>query len=391
MVTGITHSVAASETEVIPTIKRRSFFGSCFILFQSDGLSGGVSPDRRHFLRIYTLILSAQSSIPKVAENESSNPTSPTMKGLGRASANAAMPRELTPSGSRKTALPKRMMNSMMPARITDGVKPVTAANKTIIAVNSTSEIHSLSPIRRNSLRNSSVTKERCIPETTTRYDVPVNVKASFRSLSNACLSPRSTAFDTDAAVLSKAMVSSFLTARRRPTANEYGVTRFSSPTVSSDFSVSVAKRYIPRLNWYGNVDALVAGVGTSGTLSGTARVLRSCNPDLRVVAVEPKSSPMLSQGVSNVHKIPGIGANFVPPFYDKSLVDEVIAIEDEEAFQGAQIAAMMQGLAIGISAGAALKAAILLAKREDMKGKNIVVIFPDAIERYLSMSYFKS
>ncbi|MBR6409359.1 MAG: cysteine synthase A [Alphaproteobacteria bacterium] len=140
-----------------------------------------------------------------------------------------------------------------------------------------------------------------------------------------------------------------------------------------------------------GNVDALVAGVGTSGTLSGTARVLRSCNPDLRVVAVEPKSSPMLSQGVSNVHKIPGIGANFVPPFYDKSLVDEVIAIEDEEAFQGAQIAAMMQGLAIGISAGAALKAAILLAKREDMKGKNIVVIFPDAIERYLSMSYFKS
>ena len=138
-----------------------------------------------------------------------------------------------------------------------------------------------------------------------------------------------------------------------------------------------------------GNIDALVAGVGTSGTLTGTARALKTCIPDLRVVAVEPKSSPMLSEGYAGVHKIPGIGANFVPPFYDKSLVDEVMTIENEEAFEGAQICARMQGLAIGISAGAALKAAIVLAKREEMKGKNIVVIFPDSIERYLSMSYF--
>lgn len=138
-----------------------------------------------------------------------------------------------------------------------------------------------------------------------------------------------------------------------------------------------------------GNIDALVAGVGTSGTLTGTARALKTCIPDLRVVAVEPKSSPMLSEGHAGPHKIPGIGANFVPPFYDKSLVDEVITIENEDAFDGAQICARMQGLAIGISAGAALKAAISLAKRDEMKGKNIVVIFPDSIERYLSMSYF--
>lgn len=138
-----------------------------------------------------------------------------------------------------------------------------------------------------------------------------------------------------------------------------------------------------------GNIDALVAGVGTSGTLTGTARALKTCIPDLRVVAVEPESSPMLSEGHAGPHKIPGIGANFVPPFYDKSLVDEVITIENEDAFDGAQICARMQGLAIGISAGAALKAAISLAKRDEMKGKNIVVIFPDSIERYLSMSYF--
>ena len=138
-----------------------------------------------------------------------------------------------------------------------------------------------------------------------------------------------------------------------------------------------------------GNVDALVAGVGTSGTLTGTARALKTCVPDLKVIAVEPKSSPMLSEGHAGAHKIPGIGANFVPPFFDKSLVDEVITVEDIEAFEGAQICARMQGLAIGISAGAALKAAISLAKRDEMKGKNIVVIFPDSIERYLSMGYF--
>lgn len=139
-----------------------------------------------------------------------------------------------------------------------------------------------------------------------------------------------------------------------------------------------------------GNVDVLVAGVGTSGTLTGTSKVLKTCNPDLYVVAVEPKSSPMLSEGRAGAHKIPGIGANFVPPFYDKKLVNEVITIEDEDAFKGAKICSTLQGLAIGISAGAALKAAIEVGKRDEMEGKNIVVIFPDAIERYLSMRYFE-
>ncbi len=139
-----------------------------------------------------------------------------------------------------------------------------------------------------------------------------------------------------------------------------------------------------------GEIDVLVAGVGTSGTLTGTSSALKSCNPDLKVVAVEPKSSPMLSEGVSGSHKIPGIGANFVPPFYDRKLVDEIIMVEDEDAFKSAKMCAQLQGLSIGISAGAALNAAIEVAKREDMKGKNIVVIFPDSIERYLSMSYFK-
>ena len=139
-----------------------------------------------------------------------------------------------------------------------------------------------------------------------------------------------------------------------------------------------------------GEIDVLVAGVGTSGTLTGTAKALKTCNPDLKVIAVEPVLSPMLSKGFAGTHKIYGIGANFVPPFYDKKLVDEVISVEDEDAFKCAQNCAAIEGLAIGISAGAALKAAVEVARRDEMKGKNIVVIFPDSIERYLSTEYFK-
>ena len=139
-----------------------------------------------------------------------------------------------------------------------------------------------------------------------------------------------------------------------------------------------------------GEIDVLISGVGTSGTLTGTATALKTCNPDLKVIAVEPKSSPMLSEGISGAHKIPGIGANFVPPFYDKNLVDEIIQVEDKDAFEYAQKCAALQGLAIGISAGAALKAAIEVGRRDELKDKNIVVIFPDSIERYLSMRYFE-
>ena len=138
-----------------------------------------------------------------------------------------------------------------------------------------------------------------------------------------------------------------------------------------------------------GEVDVLVATVGTSGTLSGIASTLRSYNPELYVVAVEPKNSPVLSGGEAGVHHIPGIGAGFVPELYDATLVDEVIDVEDEKALELTKEVARVEGLPIGISAGAAVYAALEVAKRDNMKGKNIVVILPDAIERYLSLSYF--
>lgn len=138
-----------------------------------------------------------------------------------------------------------------------------------------------------------------------------------------------------------------------------------------------------------GEVDVLVATVGTSGTLTGIASTLRSYNPDLYVVAVEPQKSSVLNGGEAGVHHIPGIGAGFVPEFYDATLVNEVIDIEDEKALELTIEVAKTEGLLIGISAGAAIAAAIEIAKREDMKGKNIVVILPDAIERYLSLGFF--
>lgn len=137
------------------------------------------------------------------------------------------------------------------------------------------------------------------------------------------------------------------------------------------------------------NVDAIVCGVGTSGTLTGLAKALKTYNPDLYVVAVEPKESPVLNGGKADVHKISGIGANFVPPFFEPDLVDEIIDIAGDDAVNMAKEVAQTEGLGVGISAGAALKAALELGKRPEMKDKNIVVILPDAIERYLSLSYF--
>ena len=138
-----------------------------------------------------------------------------------------------------------------------------------------------------------------------------------------------------------------------------------------------------------GEVDVLVATVGTSGTLTGIASTLRSYNPDLYVVGVEPKNSPVLNGGEAGVHHIPGIGAGFVPELYDANLVDEVIDIDDEKALELTKDVAKTEGLPIGISAGAAVAAALEIAKRDNMKGKNIVVILPDAIERYLSFGFF--
>ncbi len=135
-----------------------------------------------------------------------------------------------------------------------------------------------------------------------------------------------------------------------------------------------------------GDVDAFVSAVGTSGTLTGVASALKTYNPDLFVAAAEPLSSPVLNGGEPGAHLIPGIGAGFVPKFYDKNLVDEVFDISNEEALSMSKEVGALEGLSVGLSAGAALSAAIKLGKREEMFGKNIVVILPDSVERYLSM-----
>ena len=135
-----------------------------------------------------------------------------------------------------------------------------------------------------------------------------------------------------------------------------------------------------------GDVDVLVSAVGTGGTINGIASTLRTYNPDLYVIAVEPKSSPVLSGGEAGAHKIPGIGAGFIPEFYDEKIVNEVITVSDEQALDMVKDVAKTEGLPIGISSGAALCAAVEFAHRTEMKGKNIVVILPDNIERYMSL-----
>ena len=139
-----------------------------------------------------------------------------------------------------------------------------------------------------------------------------------------------------------------------------------------------------------GKVDILVAGVGTGGTVTGTGRYLKSQNPDVKVVAVEPAGSPVLSEGHAGAHKIQGIGAGFVPDTLDTSVYDEVIAVADEDAFETGRELAAKEGLLVGISSGAAVWTAGQLAQRPENKGKTIVAILPDTGERYLSTAMFK-
>ncbi|MGI6498265.1 MAG: cysteine synthase A [Oscillospiraceae bacterium] len=138
-----------------------------------------------------------------------------------------------------------------------------------------------------------------------------------------------------------------------------------------------------------GKVDIFVAGVGTGGTLTGVGSYLKAQNPDVKIVAVEPASSPVLSKGVAGAHKIQGIGAGFVPDVLDTKIYDEVIAVENEDAFATGRRVGQAEGVLVGISSGAAVWAAIQLAKRPENEGKAIVVLLPDAGDRYLSTPLF--
>lgn len=139
-----------------------------------------------------------------------------------------------------------------------------------------------------------------------------------------------------------------------------------------------------------GSVDIFVAGVGTGGTLSGTGKYLKEKNPDIKVVAVEPFSSPLLSEGKAGAHAIQGIGANFVPETLDMSIIDEIIKVKNEDAISQTKELARSEGFLAGISSGAALFAAREIANRPENKGKTIVVILPDSGERYLSCNIFE-
>ena len=138
-----------------------------------------------------------------------------------------------------------------------------------------------------------------------------------------------------------------------------------------------------------GKIDCFIAGVGTGGTVSGTGRFLKAKNPNIRIVAVEPKASPLISEGVAGPHAIQGIGANFIPKNYDGSVVDEVIQVSNEDALATGRTLPQTEGFLVGISSGAALWAATQVALRPEMKGKTIVVMLPDSGERYLSTALY--
>jgi cysteine synthase len=140
-----------------------------------------------------------------------------------------------------------------------------------------------------------------------------------------------------------------------------------------------------------GEVDALVCGVGTGGTITGVGQVLKERRPELQVIGVEPAASAVLSGKQPGPHKIQGIGPGFVPEILDRSVIDEVIAVDDETALERARETARREGLLVGVSAGAAIQAALQVAGRPQMQGRRIVVIVPDGGERYMSLPWFAS
>ena len=139
-----------------------------------------------------------------------------------------------------------------------------------------------------------------------------------------------------------------------------------------------------------GKIDVLVAGVGTGGTLTGTAKFLKEKNPEIKVVAVEPTGSPLLSKGVAGSHGLQGIGANFIPEILDQNLIDEIITVSEEEAYSAGRALACREGILVGITSGAALHAALTLAKSPKYDGKTIVAILPDTGDRYLSTPMYE-
>ena len=139
-----------------------------------------------------------------------------------------------------------------------------------------------------------------------------------------------------------------------------------------------------------GKVDVLVAGVGTGGTITGVAQAIKAKNPSFRAIAVEPADSPVLSGGKPGPHKIQGIGAGFVPGVLDRTIIDEIITVSNDNAFETARNLAKKEGILCGISSGAAVWAAVSYAKRDEAKGKRIVVILPSTGERYISTDLFK-
>lgn len=175
---------------------------------------------------------------------------------------------------------------------------------------------------------------------------------------------------------LSKEIPNSFITSQFTNLANPQAHKENTGPEIWEDTN--------------GQVDIFVAGVGTGGTISGVGEYLKSKNPNVKVVAVEPASSPVLSKGVAGSHKIQGIGAGFIPQTLNTEIYDEIITVENEDAFRLGKVIAKNEGILVGISSAAALFAATELAKREENKGKNIVVLFPDTGDRYLSTDLFK-
>lgn len=162
---------------------------------------------------------------------------------------------------------------------------------------------------------------------------------------------------------------------------------QFSNPSNPAIHKVTTAKEIWEDTD--GKVDIFVAGVGTGGTVSGTGTGLKEKNPNVKVVAIEPSDSPIISGGKAGPHKLQGIGANFIPDNYDPNVVDEVITISTQQAYDTTRAVAKSEGLLVGITSGAALYAAIELAKRPENKGKQIVVLLPDTGERYLSTDLF--